>query len=73
MSLSEELDSTTRDTAGTVDSYLDSDNFAFRGAFNKPAGGGYLAYLDFDGNGVINTGDNFELRGRFNKALSWKA
>jgi hypothetical protein len=48
------------------------DNFVFRNAFNKPVGGGYLPYMDFDGSQTINTGDNFELRNRFNKALVWR-
>jgi hypothetical protein len=48
------------------------DNLAFRNAFNKPAGGGYQAFFDFNGDGVINTGDNLQFRNRFNKTLSWR-
>ena len=33
---------------------------------------GYKAYLDFNGDGVINTGDNLQFRTRFNKSLTWK-
>jgi hypothetical protein len=47
------------------------DNLQFRNAFNKPVGGGYLAYLDFNGDGLINTGDNLQFRNRFNKTLTW--
>jgi hypothetical protein len=49
------------------------DNLAFRNAFNKPAGGGYQTYLDFNGDGVINSGDNLQFRNRFNKSLTWRA
>src|SRR6185295_16824073 len=48
------------------------DNLAFRAAFNKPAGGGYRPFLDFNGDGIINTADNFQFRSRFNKALTWR-
>jgi hypothetical protein len=48
-----------------------NDNLAFRGAFNKPVGGGYVAFLDFNGDGAINSGDNLAFRGRFNKNLTW--
>jgi fibronectin-binding autotransporter adhesin len=47
------------------------DNLAFRNAFNKPVGGGYLPYFDVNGDGAINSGDNLQFRNRFNKALSW--
>ena len=47
-----------------------SDNLALRTAFNRAAT--YQSYLDFDGNGIINTGDNFEFRHRFNSALTWR-
>jgi hypothetical protein len=49
-----------------------ADNLAFRSAFNRPAGGGYLAYLDFNGDGVVNTADNLQFRSRFNKSLIWR-
>ncbi len=49
-----------------------ADNLAFRGAFNKPVGGGYQPFLDFNGDGIINTVDNLQFRSRFNKALTWK-
>ena len=48
------------------------DNLLFRGAFNKPVGGGYLAFLDFNGDGVISSADNLQFRNRFNKALTWR-
>ena len=48
-----------------------NDNLAFRGAFNKPAGGGYLPYMDSNGDGNINSGDNLAFRTRFNKNLTW--
>jgi hypothetical protein len=32
----------------------------------------YLAFLDFDGDGIINTGDNLQFRSRFNKSLTWR-
>ena len=48
------------------------DNLAFRAAFNKPAGGGYQPFLDFNGDGIINTADNLQFRSRFNKALTWR-
>jgi len=48
-----------------------NDNLAFRGAFNKPVGGGYVPYLDFNGDGNINSGDNLAFRARFNKSLTW--
>ena len=41
----------------------------FRGAFNNPAN--YKAYFDFNGDGLINSGDNLQFRSRFNKLLSW--
>jgi fibronectin-binding autotransporter adhesin len=47
------------------------DNLGFRNAFNKPVGGGYIPYFDFNGDGTINSGDNLQFRNRFNKALSW--
>lgn len=47
------------------------DNLNFRTAFNKPVGGGYQAFLDFNGDGIINSLDNLQFRKRFNKALSW--
>jgi len=47
------------------------DNLQFRGAFNKPAGGGYVPYFDINGDGIINTFDNLQFRQRFNKALTW--
>jgi outer membrane protein assembly factor BamB len=49
------------------------DNLVFRGAFNKPVGGGYQPFLDFNGDGVINSGDNLQFRTRFNKSLTWRA
>jgi hypothetical protein len=49
------------------------DNLAFRAAFNKPAGGGYQPFLDFNGDGLINTTDNLQFRNRFNKELTRKA
>jgi hypothetical protein len=49
------------------------DNLAMRSAFNKPVGAGYQAFLDFNGDGVINTIDNLQFRIRFNKALMWRA
>ena len=48
------------------------DNLAFRAAFNKPAGGGYQPFLDFNGDGIINTADNLQFRSRFNKSLTWR-
>jgi len=48
-----------------------NDNLAFRGAFNKPVGGGYLPYMDFNGDGNINSADNLAFRTRFNKNLTW--
>lgn len=60
---------TGADVASTINTL---DNLAFRGAFNKPAGGGYLAYLDYNGDGQINSGDNLQFRSRFNKSLTWK-
>ncbi len=45
------------------------DNFSFRGALNHPDG--YRPDLDYEGDGVINTGDNLEFRSRFNKQLVW--
>jgi len=48
-----------------------NDNLAFRGAFNKPVGGGYVPFLDFNGDGNINSGDNLAFRARFNKNLTW--
>jgi hypothetical protein len=48
------------------------DNLAMRSAFNKPIDAGYQAFLDFNGDGVINTVDNLQFRLRFNKALSWR-
>ena len=50
-----------------------NDNLAFRGAFNKPVGGGYVPFLDFNGDGQINSADNLAFRGRFNKSLTWTA
>ena len=47
------------------------DNLQFRGAFNKPAGGGYLAFFDVNGDGIVNTADNLQFRTRFNKTLTW--
>ena len=49
-----------------------ADNLAFRAAFNKPAGGGYQPFPDFNGDGSINTADNLQFRSRFNKALTWQ-
>ena len=48
------------------------DNLTFRAAFNKPGGGGYQPFLDFNGDGIINTADNLQFRSRFNKALTWR-
>jgi len=48
------------------------DNLAFRAAFNKPAGGGYQPFLDFNGDGIINSADNLQFRSRFNKSLTWR-
>jgi len=48
------------------------DILAFRAAFNKPAGG-YQPFLDFNGDGAINTADNLQFRSGFNKSLSWRA
>jgi hypothetical protein len=45
-----------------------SDNFDFSSAFNKPHGGGFQAYLDFDGDGAINSLDNLQFRSRFKDA-----
>jgi hypothetical protein len=47
------------------------DNIDFRNAFNKPVGGGYQPYLDFDGDGNINSQDNLAFRTRFNKSMTW--
>ena len=47
------------------------DNLVFRGAFNKPVGGGYQASLDFNGDLIINTADNIQFRNRFNSTLTW--
>jgi ELWxxDGT repeat protein len=55
------------DFQATVNS---ADNLVLREAFNRIAT--YKTYLDFDGSGVINTGDNFEFRGRFNSVLNWR-
>jgi hypothetical protein len=49
------------------------DNLIFRSAFNKPPGGGYLPYLDVNGDGIVNGGDNLQFRIRFNKSLTWTA
>jgi hypothetical protein len=46
------------------------DNLMLRGAFNNAAT--YNASLDFNGDGVINSGDNLQFRKRFGKALSWR-
>ncbi len=51
-------------TLGAID-----DNFAFRSSFNNPTG--YLAYFDYDGDGVIGIQDNFQFRSRFNQPLTW--
>jgi hypothetical protein len=48
------------------------DNLTFRAAFNKPAGGGYQPFLDFNGDGIIHTADNLQFRRRFNKSLAWR-
>jgi hypothetical protein len=48
------------------------DNLAIRSAFNKPPSGGYVAFLDFTGDGIVNTGDNLQFRSRFNKTLTWR-
>jgi hypothetical protein len=48
------------------------DNLAFRNAFNKPAGAGYVPFLDFNGDGIVNSADNLQFRSRFNKALTWR-
>jgi hypothetical protein len=48
-----------------------ADNLQFRNGFNKPAGGGYIPYLDFNGDGIINSGDNLQFRTRFNRPLTW--
>jgi hypothetical protein len=45
------------------------DNLAFRRAFNNPAK--YAAFLDFNGDGVIDATDNVQFRNRFNKGLTW--
>jgi hypothetical protein len=42
---------------------------AFRTAFNNAAA--YKAYLDFNGDGLINSGDNLAFRTRFNKSMTW--
>jgi hypothetical protein len=47
------------------------DNLAFRGAFNNPAN--YKAYLDFNGDGVITTGDNAECDFWASTATAWVA
>jgi hypothetical protein len=60
-------------TGADVSAIVNSgDNLTFRGAFNKPAGGGYLASFDYNGDGLINSLDNLQFRGRFNKLLTWK-
>jgi hypothetical protein len=40
----------------------------------EESGGGVFgdkAFLDFNGDGIINSGDNLQFRNRFNKSLSW--
>ena len=37
------------------------DNLDFRNAFNKPSGGGYQAYFDFEGDGAITSLDNLRI------------
>ena len=39
-------------------------------SFNKPVARAYLAYLDINGDGTINSGDNLQFRNGFNKALT---
>jgi hypothetical protein len=50
---------------------LTRDNLLFRPTVNRPAN--YKAYLDFNGDGAINSFDNLQFRTRFNKALTWRA
>jgi len=48
------------------------DNLAFRAAFSKPASGGYQPFLDFNGDGIINSLDNLQFRSRSSKSLTWR-
>ena len=45
------------------------DNLAMVTTFNRPAA--YNPILDFNGDGVVNTGDNLQFRNRFNRPLTW--
>jgi hypothetical protein len=43
---------------------------AFRTDFNNPAN--YKAFLDYNGDGLVGSGDNLQFRSRFNKPLVWR-